>query len=219
MEMRRLLLGLGALFLIAPLAFASVNGVPDSATVSGLTGSHAPLTNATTGASSMLVTGANFNDAGFVTYSFTNAVSAYGSDASNQPHNLAIVLGDATGPNPAVASGGALQIVAVDYSLNNQSTWVPLTPLSIAQNLNATSSAVPATRFEYWFGGAPDSVADGLVTDVRIEFRNLSFTGATTFYLAYIQNPEPGTFALFGVGLAGAGWLAIRRRRRARKTS
>ena len=130
--------------------------------------------------------------------------------------NLAIYLGDPT----HAAVTGKLVLADVQYhipgsQIRTRGNWVPVTPSSLAPNNIFPPGIQPpgtvgAQAFMYSVGNAPSAGIDG----VRIRFTNANVTGTTTFYLRMIQNPEPGTLVLFGLGLAGAGVLVVRRRRR-----
>jgi PEP-CTERM motif len=229
--MRRLLVGACAVLLLASFAGAGVQGYPDTATITAFTGAGntiggsggggadptwavaiamtAPrvLPFATTPGTANRVTLAGAGNT--VQIDFTWSSGYVSGFWKTQTPNLAIYLG-VVGSRQAVEASGNLNLVAVDYDIG----------AGFGSNTNLLSGiypggagGIPAFVSYHTVGNAPGSPSQ--IVGVRLTLSSLA--ASTSFWIGAIQNPEPGTFALFGLGLAGAGFIAVRRRRRSKK--
>ena len=129
--------------------------------------------------------------------------SSGGSDV-----NLALYFG-VSGGVAAVVSGTIL-IQDIAYSTDG-STFGAQLSLGIFVPALGLSAPQPETAYYTNVSNAPSTAP------VAVRIRFLSVGGAAEVWLAGIQNPEPGTIALFGLGFVAAGTVVIRRRRRSKK--
>lgn len=133
-----------------------------------------------------------------------NDTASYGPAAGTPPYNLVIQLGNIT-----VAPGAALQLASVAFGeegvFPTDSVW------TVAQSLTSLDSGT--VLFLFIDPAQVPLVNRNVVDVVRLNF---IFTGGagTSFAVNAVANPEPGTFALFGLGIAGLGLTVLRRRRR-----
>ena len=116
-----------------------------------------------------------------------------------------------------VSSGVTVTVTQVDFfssaaTLNQATITVnnPLMFVSAASQLNAQNTLSTGNS------GAYTTQANFLFSDivrVQLTFSVTGYTAGKTFEFDAIANPEPGTIALFGLGAAGLGGIAWRRRR------
>lgn len=240
--MRTLILGCVILALLVPAAMAGTRGHPNTAhvqaaagTVNYNTGTVAvPIWTAVTpganpsGAVTVLpkaivpgdVEGIQMaiNSALTVEYRFGNSPLSSPNPGgeigySNQASiiNLAIYFGDGpTGVNSIDL--GTLQLISISYSTDAGATFSLAQPITQLLPRLGLTAPQPSTAYLLNIGNPPNTTVDV----VRILYTTGAGAGAT-FWLAGLQNPEPATFALFGLGILGAGTLVLRRRRRRRK--
>jgi hypothetical protein len=151
----------------------------------------------------------NTNDYIDIEYRFASSQIGYTSGAGFP--SFIIYFGDAgTGVN--AADTGRLRVTSVWYSTDGGSTYLPAGGLSVNRFVPVSGTGpTPAVAYYITVGNPPLDAVDGM------RIRYTSVNGQTDFWLAGLQNPEPATFALFGLGAAGLG-LVVVRRRRARKS-
>jgi hypothetical protein len=137
---------------------------------------------------------------------FNSVVAAdWSVDHGSPVYNMVIEFGTITLGSGASAS---LQAIDFDEGTGFGNIWNVNQAITAANSNTRLTISVPA-------GSIPLTQRD-LVTAVRLSFL---FTGgsATSINISAVANPEPGTMALFGLGLAGLfGAVRARRKSRAR---
>ena len=223
--MRRLLMGAFALLLLASIAGAGAQGYPDTATITAFTGASntvggsggggadpdwavaIPMTAPRVLPHALVAGDANritvVGAGNTVSIDFTWSSGWTSAYWKTHTPNLAVYLGvGGAGGRQAVEAGGSLRMLVVDYD----------TGTGFGSN-NGGAGGIPAFVSYHTVGNAPGSPSQ--IVGVRLTLQSLA--ASTTFWLGALQNPEPGTFALFGLGLAGAGFVVMRRRRGRKK--
>lgn len=132
-----------------------------------------------------------------------HSAANYVDVAGTPPYNLVVQLGSVT-----VAPGAALQLASVEFG---EGGVFSSNSFTISRNL--TSLDAGTVLFLEIDTAQVPAVDRDLVDIVRLNF---IFTGGagTSFAVQAVANPEPGTFALFGLGIAGLGFTVLRRRKR-----
>ena len=232
--MRTLILGCVVLALLGTTAGAVIRGHPDSAHVQAFSGT----ANVNTGTLAVPVwTGvvAGVNPSGGVTvlpnaltpgtveglqlvgntssvtieYRFNSPQIGY-SSVSGYP-TFVIYFGDATlGVN--ATDSGLLQITNATFSTDGGATFGATQTVNRFLPQSGVAGSHKPLGYYLTVGNPPLAAVDV----IRMTYTSIGAT-TTQFWLAGLQNPEPATFALFGLGILGAGTLVLRRRRLRRK--
>jgi len=144
-----------------------------------------------------------------IDFRFSSPQTGYMGPASGGP-NLSLFLGDTT--NGSV-SAGSLIFDTLWYDTSGTTH-----PGTFPTNVNMTFYAGPppvtwtaslgVVNYQYAIAGPSGAPIYGL----RMRLRALAAN--TTFYFDAIQNPEPGTIALFALGIGGLGFGVMRRRKK-----
>jgi PEP-CTERM motif len=184
------------------------NGSTTIGTTVSMVNGFGGATNATV--SSNLASGSGSATLARVVFSYTGAFNSvvaadWSVDHGSPLYNMVVEFGAIT-----LGAGGSasLQAIEFDEGAGFQSVWNINQAITTADaftkiHINVPSASIPLTERD-------------LATAVRLTFL---FTGGsgTAINLAAVANPEPGTIALFGFGLAGLfGAVRARRKSRAR---
>lgn len=226
-HMRTFTLGVALLILMGTPALAVVAGFPDTAHVSSINAGTVNYWNgsawaaATGGPSGTSLPGARrvdgtvagiqlggHNHSVTIEYGFNSKQVGY-TGGAGFPH-LVIYFGDSgTGVN--AIDSGLVQIVNVRYSTDGGSSFGGNVVINRFLPSSGVAGAQAAAAYYITVGQPPLSAIDAM----RITYTAVG--GAAQFWLAAVQNPEPGTLALFGLGVMGLGTVVIRRRRLRKK--
>lgn len=150
-----------------------------------------------------------FDGSGGGTASFTNVGVRFDT---NHDANLDFVLWLAPSTGTFTAT---LDSILMQDSSGNSIT------VDYNQVLTSSSTAGETVANRILFGsnlGVLSSVGDFDGGDFEDIYFNITFTGTNAgeaFEIDFVTNPEPGTLALFGLGLLGLGGVVVRRRKKA----
>ncbi len=183
------------------------NGSTTIGTTVSMVNGFGGATNATV--SSNLASGSGTPTLARVVFSYSGAFGVIAADWSvdhgSPAYNMVVEFGAIT-----LGAGGSASLQAIEFAegAGFQTVWNINRAITTADantkiHINVPSASIPLTERD-------------LATAVRLTFL---FTGGagTSINLAAVANPEPGTIALFGFGLAGLfGAVRARRKSRAR---
>lgn len=162
--------------------------------------------------SSSFASGSALIDTAVLQFDYTGAFESriaakYDTLAGNGTYTMVIQMGSIT-----VAAGSTLQLTGIGFREFGAIGYLTYNPVLV---LDSTfSNQLLFINVPVGPGGINLTDRD-LVQSVQLTF---NFTGGsgTSFHVDAVANPEPGTLALFGLGLLGLAGVARSRRRRNR---